>query len=46
MANRVDPDMALYEPSHLDLHCLQNYVLVWKVKNVKQEGHDGPVMLT
>ena len=26
MANNVDPDeMAHYEPSHLDLHCLQQY---------------------
>ena len=29
MANSVDPDeMAHYEPSHLDLHCLQRY-LCW-----------------
>ena len=28
MANSVDPDeMAHYEPSHLDLHCLQS--LFW-----------------
>ena len=28
-ANRVDPDeMARYEPSHLDLHCLHRY-LFW-----------------
>ena len=27
MANRVDPDeTAHYEPSHLDLHCLQKYL--------------------
>ena len=27
MANCVDPDeMAHYEPSHLDLHCLQRYL--------------------
>ena len=27
MANIVDPDeMAHYEPSHLDLHCLQRYM--------------------
>ena len=27
MANSVDPDeMAHYEPSHLDLHCLQRYL--------------------
>ena len=27
MANSVDPDeMAHYEPSHLDLHCLQRYM--------------------
>ena len=26
MANSVDPDeTARYEPSHLDLHCLQKY---------------------
>ena len=26
MTNSVDPDeMAYYEPSHLDLHCLQKY---------------------
>ena len=31
MANSVDPDeMACYEPSHLDLHCLQRY-LYWSV---------------
>ena len=23
MANRVDPEMAHYEPSHQDLHCLE-----------------------
>ena len=29
MASRVDPDeMAHYEPSHLDLHCLHRY-LFW-----------------
>ena len=29
MVNSVDPDeMAPYEPSHLDLHCLQRY-LYW-----------------
>ena len=29
MANSVDPDeTARYEPSHLDLHCLQRY-LYW-----------------
>ena len=29
MANSVDPDeMAHYEPSHLDLHCLQRQ-LIW-----------------
>ena len=27
MANSFDPDeMARYEPSHLDLHCLQRYI--------------------
>ena len=27
MANDVDPiEMAHYEPSHLDLHCLQKYL--------------------
>ena len=27
MANNIDPDeMAHYEPSHLDLHCLQRYL--------------------
>ena len=27
MANSVDPDKtALYEPSHLNLHCLQRYM--------------------
>ena len=27
IANSVDPDeMAHYEPSHLDLHCLQKYL--------------------
>ena len=27
MANNVDPDETTrYEPSHLDLHCLQNYL--------------------
>ena len=27
MANRADPDeMARYEPSHLDPHCLQRYM--------------------
>ena len=27
MTNSVDPDeMAHYEPSHLDLHCLQRYL--------------------
>ena len=30
-ANRVDPDKrARYEPSHLDLHCLQGYTF-WSV---------------
>ena len=28
MANSVDPDeMAYYKPSHLDLHCLQRYMV-------------------
>ena len=28
MANSVDPDeMAHYEPSHLDLHCLHRYLV-------------------
>ena len=32
MANSADPDeMAHYEPSHLDLHCLQSY-LVWSAR--------------
>ena len=32
MTNSVDPDeMAHYESSHLDLHCLQKYML-WRVK--------------
>ena len=32
MANSVDPDeMAHYEPSHLDLHCLQR-CLYWSVE--------------
>ena len=32
MANRVDPDeRARYEPSHLDLHCLQRY-MYWSVE--------------
>ena len=33
MANNVDPDEAArYEPSHLDLHCLQMYIfLYWSV---------------
>ena len=31
MANSVDPDeTAHYEPSHLDLHCLQKY-LYWSI---------------
>ena len=30
MANRVDPDeTARYEPSHLDLHCLHKYMLMY-----------------
>ena len=32
MAHSVDPDeMALYEPSHLDLHCLQWYMF-WSAR--------------
>ena len=32
MANSVDPDeMAHYEPSHLELHCLQRYLL-WSAR--------------
>ena len=27
MANSVDPDETAYEPSHLDLHCLQRCLL-------------------
>ena len=34
MANSVDPDeMAHYEPSHQDLHCLQRF-LVFKAERV------------
>ena len=29
MSNSVDPDeMAHYEPSHLDLHCLQKTIII------------------
>ena len=40
MANTVDPDeMAHYEPSHLDLQCLQNQLLLclalYRLKNFK-----------
>ena len=39
MANNVDPDeMAHYEPSHLDLHCLQRY-LSWSA-GPKRLWHD------
>ena len=32
MVNSVDPDeTARYEPSHLELHCLQNY-LFWSAE--------------
>ena len=43
VANRVDPDeMAHYEPSHLDIHCLQ-MCLVWftGLKWVNEEGVGG-----
>ena len=37
MANSVDPDeMAHYEPSHLDLHCLQKY-LYWSIVMKEQK---------
>ena len=36
MANSVDSDeMAHYEPSHLDLHCLHRY-WAWSAENVNQ----------
>ena len=35
-AKSVDPDETAHdEPSHLDLHCLQRDVLVYKVERVK-----------
>ena len=40
MANSVDPDeMAHYEPSHLDLHCLHRYVWSVKLKGLKDTDH-------
>ena len=36
MENSVDPDeMAHYEPSHLDLHCLQRYLRLQNWNGVK-----------
>ena len=41
MANSVDPDqMAHNEPSHLDLHCLQNNLSVCSVERVKAYEND------
>ena len=35
MANSVDLDgMARYEPSHLDVYCLQKFVLVYRIERV------------
>ena len=42
MANSVDPEETdHYEPSHLDLHCLQKY-LYWSsgLKGLKQFGNN------
>ena len=40
MANSVDPDeTARYEPSHLDLRCLQRY-LYWSVGMNGLSGYD------
>ena len=42
MTNSVDPDeMAHYEPSHLDLHCLHRY-LFWStgLKGLKFSGYN------
>ena len=37
MADSVGPDeMAYYEPSHLGLHSLQNYLLVCRAERVKK----------
>ena len=42
MTNSLDPDeMAHYEPSHLDLHCLQRY-LFWSVGLKVVRGQDTP----
>ena len=36
MANSLDPDeTAHHKPSHLDLHCLQKYVLIYLTERVK-----------
>ena len=45
MANSIDPDeTARYEPSHLDLHCLQKYQ-IWSTElkglsNLQISRHD------
>ena len=51
MANSGDPDeTARYEPSHLDLHCLQRY-LYWsarmkRLKSDKKYGKKSRLQLT
>ena len=41
LANSVDPDeTAHYEPSHLDLHCLQRYARLTKLNNSRYVGRN------
>ena len=43
MANSVDPDeKAPYEPSHLNIHCLQRY-LIWSTEMTRKDWAKGCV---